>query len=99
MSMKSFTFLKGLLSAIGVVMLAAASQAQTASISPQNATIITNSSQTFTITTSGFGGNNQDRTFAYTISGPGATIPATPASYNCTSGCNSEGHTFQFPTP
>lgn len=97
--MKSFTFLKGLLSAIGVVMLAAASQAQTASISPQNATIITNSSQTFTITTSGFGGNNQDRTFAYTISGPGATIPATPASYNCTSGCNSEGHTFQFPTP
>lgn len=97
--MKSFTFLKGSLSVFLVAMMAAtASHSQTATISPLNATIITNSSQQFTVSTTGFGGNNVNRTFDYTISGPGATIPATPASYNCSNGCNSESHTFQFPT-
>lgn len=98
MSMKSFTFLKGFLSVIGVALMAAASHSQTATISPLNASIITNSSQEFTIVTTGFGNNNQDRTFTYTISGPGVTIPASPVSFNCSSGCNSEAHTFQFPT-
>lgn len=96
--MKSFTFLKGFLSVIGVALMAATSHSQTATISPLNASIITNSSQEFTIVTTGFGGNNQDRTFTYTISGPGVTIPATPASFNCSTGCNTEEHTFQFPT-
>ena len=95
--MKSFTYLKGLLSVLGVVLMAATSQSQTATISPQNASIITNTSQSFEIVTTGFGNTNQDRTFTYTISGPGATIPATPASYNCSNGCNTESHSFQFP--
>ncbi len=98
--MKSFTFLKGFLS-LFLIMLLATNRlaAQTASISPDNGSIVAGTSQSFTITTSDFGGNNNDRTFVYTITGPGATIPASPANFNCTTGCNSESHSFQFNTP
>lgn len=95
--MKTFTFLKGLF-ALCVVFLAGESSAQTASITPANSTIVANSSQGFTVTTTGLGANNDDRTFFYTIAGPGVTIPASPVNFNCTSGCNSETHSFQFPT-
>ena len=72
--------------------------AQTASISPSNASIVVGASQSFTVTTSDFGGNGIDRSFTYNISGPGATIPASPTTFNCTSGCNTESHSIQFPT-
>ena len=96
--MKKFTF-KGI---IALFFLFAFSQnesfSQTATITPANSVILAGSTQTFTVVTSGFGSNNNNRTFAYTITGPGATIPATPTSIICTSGCNSEDHSFQFPT-
>ena len=96
--MKKFTF-KGI---IALFFLFAFSQnesfSQTATITPANSVILAGSTQTFTVVTSGFGGDNNNRTFAYTITGPGATIPATPTSIICTSGCNSEDHSFQFPT-
>ena len=96
--MKKFTF-KGI---IALFFLFAFSQnesfSQTATITPANSVILAGSTQTFTVVTSGFGSNNNNRTFAYTITGPGATIPATPTSIFCTSGCNSEDHSFQFPT-
>ena len=96
--MKKFTF-KGI---IALFFLFAFSQnesfSQTATITPANSVILAGSTQTFTVVTSGFGGDNSNRTFAYTITGPGATIPATPTSIICTSGCNSEDHSFQFPT-
>ncbi len=72
--------------------------AQTASISPSNASIVVGGTQSFTVTTSDFGGNGIDRSFTYNISGPGATIPASPTTFNCTSGCNTESHSIQFPT-
>ena len=96
--MKKFTF-KGI---IALFFLFAFSQnesfSQTATITPANSVILAGSTQTFTVVTSGLGGDNSNRTFAYTITGPGATIPATPTSIFCTSGCNSEDHSFQFPT-
>ncbi|MBK7290368.1 MAG: T9SS type A sorting domain-containing protein [Chitinophagaceae bacterium] len=96
--MKKFTF-KGI---IALFFLFAFSQnesfSQTATITPANSVILAGSTQTFTVVTSGLGGDNSNRTFAYTITGPGATIPATPTSIICTSGCNSEDHSFQFPT-
>lgn len=97
--MKKFTLRKGVVTLFLLIAISATQlMAQTASISPANANIGVNQSQFFTITTSGFGGDNNDRTFAYTISGPGVTNPATPVSYNCSSGCNSETHGFQFTT-
>lgn len=96
--MKKFT-LKGifafvLIGALSVTKLAA----QTATISPTNSNIAVGGSQSFTVVTTGFGADNNNRTFVYTITGPGATVPASPATFNCTSGCNSETHTFTFPT-
>lgn len=96
--MKKFTF-KGIVSLLAILLISSTqSFSQTATITPANATILQGSSQSFTIATSGFGGGGNDRTFAYTITGPGATIPASPASFNCTSTCNNESHSFQFPT-
>ncbi|MBK8310944.1 MAG: hypothetical protein IPL04_08680 [Chitinophagaceae bacterium] len=96
--MKKFTF-KGI---IAFFLLFAFSQndsfSQTATITPANSIILAGSSQNFTVVTTGLGGNNDNRTFAYTITGPGATIPATPTSIICTNGCNSQSHSFQFPT-
>ncbi|MBK6991613.1 MAG: T9SS type A sorting domain-containing protein [Chitinophagaceae bacterium] len=96
--MKKFTF-KGI---IAFFLLFAFSQnesfSQTATITPANSVILAGSSQNFTVVTTGLGGNNDNRTFAYTITGPGATIPATPTSIICTNGCNSQSHSFQFPT-
>ncbi len=97
--MKHFTLKKAMLSllmmvAIGTIELAA----QTATISPPSANIAAGQSQFFTITTTGFGADDNDRNFAYTITGPGATIPATPISIPCTSGCDVETHGFEFPT-
>ncbi len=98
--MKNFTVMKGFLSLLLITLLATNRlAAQTASISPANGSIVAGTTQSFTITTSGFGGNGNDRTYAYTITGPGATIPASPAVFNCTSGCNSESHAFQFTVP
>ncbi len=81
------------------ISFAAKTNAQSASISPSNSTIVAGQSQTFTVTTSGFGGDNNNRSFVYTITGPGATIPASPATFNCTSGCNNESKSFTFNTP
>jgi len=72
--------------------------AQTATISPINANIGAGQSQYFTITTTGFGADDNDRDFAYTITGPGATNPTTPITFPCTSGCDIESHGFDFPT-
>ncbi|HMU44871.1 MAG TPA: T9SS type A sorting domain-containing protein [Chitinophagaceae bacterium] len=72
--------------------------AQTATIAPINANIGAGQSQYFTITTTGFGADDNDRNFDYTITGPGATIPATPITIPCTSGCDVESHGFSFPT-
>ncbi len=97
--MKKFTLRKGALSLLLLTMISTSRLfAQTATISPANANIGVNQSQFFTVTTSGFGGDNNDRDFTYTISGPGATIPASPVTYSCSSGCNSESHGFQFTT-
>ena len=95
--MKKSTFLRALaclLLTLGFT--AGKSTAQTASISPQNATIGANTPQAFTVTTTGMGGSNNDRTFVYTITGPGSTTPASPATFNCTSGCNTQSHSFTF---
>lgn len=99
--MKTISTLFRSVAALFVVMIAFAAKtnAQTASISPSNSTIVAGQSQDFTVTTSGFGGDNNNRTFVYTITGPGATIPASPATFNCTSGCNNETETFTFNTP
>lgn len=96
--MKKFT-LKGIL-ALSMVVLAATTKlsAQTATITPSNGAILVGGTQGFTVVTTGFGGDNNDRTFVYTITGPGATIPASPANFNCGSNCNSETHNFQFNT-
>lgn len=82
-----------------LIAFAAKTNAQTASISPSNSTIVAGESQDFTVTTSGFGADNNNRTFVYTITGPGATIPSSPASFTCGSGCNNETETFTFNTP
>ncbi len=100
--MKTITLYKTLfkLLLIAVAIFASGSLlAQSATITPANAVIAVNASQTFTVVTTGFGADNNNRSFSYTITGPGATIPATPTVFNCTSGCNNEGHAFQFPTP
>ncbi len=98
--MKNFTIMKGFLSIAILVCISTSSLfAQTASISPENSTIWANATQNFTVTTTGFGSNNNNRTFVYTITGPGATIPSSPANFNCSSGCNTESHVIQFPTP
>lgn len=97
--MKKFTLKKALLSSLLLVTISAFKlSAQSITISPANANIGANQSQSFTITCTGFGADDNDRTFAYTITGPGATIPATPTSFNCTSGCDVESHLFTFPT-
>lgn len=99
--MKKFTIRNSVTIVLLLLMIAGFTKvsAQTATISPGGANIGAGQSQFFTITTSGFGSDNNDRTFEYTITGPGATNPATPVSFNCTSGCNSETHGFQFSTP
>jgi hypothetical protein len=96
--MKVFTLIKGFMPLCTLMMLASKLSAQTATITPANTTIAANTTQDFTVVTTGLGANNDNRTFFYTISGPGVTIPASPVNFNCTSGCNSETHSFQFPT-
>lgn len=97
--MTSFTPKKAVLCLLLLFIISATKlSAQSITISPANANIGANQSQSFTITCTGFGLDDNDRTFAYTITGPGATIPATPTSFNCTSGCDVESHLFTFPT-
>ena len=66
----------------------------TATITPSATTVLTGGTVDFQVVTTGMGGNNNDRSFAYTVSGP---APVTP-SFNCTSGCNDETHEIQLNT-
>ncbi|MBK8951084.1 MAG: hypothetical protein IPM85_00760 [Chitinophagaceae bacterium] len=98
--MKKFTSLKGFLSLLFFTIFTAKQlSAQTASITPKSSIAIGSFSNiNCCYLQAGFGGDNNNRTFVYTITGPGATVPASPYSVNCTSGCNSESVSFQFPT-
>jgi hypothetical protein len=97
--MKKFTSTKGVFFFLIALLALTKLSAQTATITPVNSTIAAGQSQNFTVVTTGFGNTNNNRTFVYTITGPGVTIPASPAVFNCTNGCDSESESFQFNTP
>jgi len=97
--MKNFTLLRYLpLFAILIFACITKSSAQTAAIIPLNANAPEGAQQSFQILTTGFGVTDNDRSFAFNITGPGATNPTTPATYPCTSGCDDESFLFIFPT-
>jgi len=78
--------------------LSQGAQAQaTATITPSETTVLTGASVDFQVVTTGMGGNNNDRSYVYSVSGPAAVTPS-PANFNCTSGCNDETHAIQFNT-
>jgi hypothetical protein len=69
----------------------------TATITPSETTLLTGGSVDFQVITTGFGANNNNRSFAYSVSGPAPVTPS-PANFNCTDGCNDETHSIQFNT-
>lgn len=96
--MKNFTpFLKGLISCMLLLPLTGALFAQTISVTPSSTSVVSGGLVSFTVNTDGPGwANNDNRTFTYTITGPAPVIPASPAIFNCTSGCNTEVHNLTF---
>ena len=97
--MKSIsTLIKGLCMSLTLLFAVAIKASAQITISPTNAVIANGQSITFTVNTSDGGGgwsDDDNRTFVYTITG-GTTSPASGASFNCTSGCHEESHSFTF---
>ena len=96
--MKTFTLsLKGLFGCMLLLPLTGALFAQTISVTPSSTSVVSGGSVNFTVATDGPGwANNDNRTFTYTVTGPAPVIPASPAIFNCTSGCNNEVHNITF---
>jgi hypothetical protein len=97
--MKIFTRTSSSLMSLFLVILScSATLAQT--ITPSASSVISGSTVSFTTSTGSLGwGNNDDRTFTYTVTGPAPVIPASPAVFTCTNGCNTQSHNIQFVEP
>ncbi|MFN4285065.1 MAG: hypothetical protein ACK4E8_03785 [Lacibacter sp.] len=92
-------FIRSRLSLLSTLLLVTViANAQAATISPTNATVLrigASVTQSFTITTSGMGNTNNDRTFAYTITGP----VSFSQNFSCANSCNTQSHSLTFTTP
>lgn len=98
--MKISTFLKvTVFTFLAVAFASFNSMAQSATISPSTGSSLSGLTQIFSVTTSGFGSSSNNRTYVYTISGPGTVSPASPATFTCTSGCTTQDHSFTFSLP
>lgn len=69
--------------------------AQTATISANDASGIIGYLSSFTVTTSSFGSNDNNRRFDYTITGPANST----ATFTCTDACNTQTHSLRFTAP